>query len=601
VRGFRVYKPVPDGTQTSGYRFQADGIPLWIAAAPPDRNLYTAMPDGTIVPFRPGNAPQLAPLMGLPASEAEAVSAAVRVMPLGAIIDSTPAIMNPPSLDPPPDPAYPAFAKLHDKRRTLLWVGTNRGVLEAIDARTGVEVWGFVPPNLLPKLKSLREGQTIGGFTYFMDASPRISDVLVPGRCDDAHPELCWRTHLVVGQGPGGTFYQSFDVTLDGLDAAVAPDGNDPAALLAFFSNPSRITLNWSFPRYSRFDPTPTATTPFGDLHASATEVEKTVGQTWSAPAIGQLVSGAGPYSVLVGSGFLPFSIQQQRHASTAGTTFYLLNATDGSVHASMDAGNDGLNETSDGCGVVANDCQQIKNALQADPVAAGESDQRFITRAYLGDLDGAVWRFDITLDTAFRPAIATKTKLFPNAPGNSDQPIFSSMATVNVAGLNQYIFFGTGSDLLPSTDVSTVYHLLGINDNGTVPAPKTVDVALAKTASLSVDEKVTAVPAVAGDIVFFTTTRFSSAACTAPSANLYALTFLGGPAYDTNADNLFNGSDSVRVTTIAGERATAPFVVDQHLVLGAGGRVSLFGDPADFNNGVGNAGVRILSWREVR
>jgi hypothetical protein len=26
-----------------------------------------------------------------------------------------------------------------------------------------------------------------------------------------------------------------------------------------------------------------------------------------------------------------------------------------------------------------------------------------------------------------------------------------------------------------------------------------------------------------------------------------------------------------------------------------------MFGDPQDFNNGVGQAGVRILSWREVR
>jgi Tfp pilus tip-associated adhesin PilY1 len=404
-----------------------------------------------------------------------------------------------------------------------------------------------------------------------------------------------------VGQGAGGTFYQSFDVTLDGLDAAVAPDGNDTSTLLAFFSSPSPITLNWSFPRYSHFDPASTARTPFGDLHASATDLEKTVGQTWSAPAVGQIVSGAGPYSVLVGSGFLPFSIQQQRQVSSAGTTFYILNASDGSVYAAMDVGTDGLNENSDGCGVVANDCRQIKNALQADPVAAGASDQRFITRAYFGDLDGAVWRFDVILDGSSRPAIGAKTRLFPDGTGNGDQPIFGSMATVNIAGLNQYIFFGTGSDLLPSTGAATVYHLLGINDNGTVPAPRTFAVALAKTASLSVDEKVTALPAVAGDIVFFTTTTFSSAGCTAPNANLYALTFLGGPAYDTNADNVLDGSDRVRVTTITGERATAPFIVDQHLVLGAGGTVSVFGDPADYNNGVGSAAVRILSWREVR
>jgi hypothetical protein len=605
LRGFRVYKPVADGTQISDYRFEADGTPLWVAAAPSsadDRNLYTALPDGSLIALRASSAAQLAPLMNLTDPiDAAAVITAFRTMPLGAIIDSTPAIMSAPSLDPPPDPAYPAFATLHEKRRAIVWVGTNRGILEALDARTGLELWGFVPLNLLPKLKTLRDGQTVGAFKYFMDGSAKISDVLVPEACDVLHPELCWRTHLIVGEGPGGTFYQSFDVTLDGLDTAVAPDRDDAAALLAFFSNPSRITLNWSFPKYSHFDP---KIAPYGDLHATnATAVERTVGQTWSDPAVGQIVGGNGPYSVLLGSGFLPYATEQQdnRQGVVAGTTFYILNATDGTVYASMDVGSDGINETSNDCRLDAKGCKQMKNALQTDPVPTGAADQRFITQAYLGDLDGQVWRFDIALDGSSKPTIAAKIKLYPNTPGHSDQPIFGSMATVNVAGLNQYIFFGTGSDLLPSTDASTVYHLIGINDNGTVPAPKTVDQALAKTASLSADEKVTAFPAVAGDIVFFTTTTFSSAACTAPNANLYALTFLGGPAYDTNNDSVFNGSDSVKVTTVAGERATAPFIVDQHLMMGVGGNVSVFGDPADFNNGVGNAGVRILSWREVR
>jgi hypothetical protein len=39
----------------------------------------------------------------------------------------------------------------------------------------------------------------------------------------------------------------------------------------------------------------------------------------------------------------------------------------------------------------------------------------------------------------------------------------------------------------------------------------------------------------------------------------------------------------------------------DRHLVFGSGGTVALFGDPANFSNGLGNAAVRILSWREVR
>jgi hypothetical protein len=35
--------------------------------------------------------------------------------------------------------------------------------------------------------------------------------------------------------------------------------------------------------------------------------------------------------------------------------------------------------------------------------------------------------------------------------------------------------------------------------------------------------------------------------------------------------------------------------------MFGAASNVAVFGDAQDFNNGVGQAAVRILSWREVR
>jgi len=34
VRAYRVYKPVVDNTQPSGWKFQSDGTPLWAACAP---------------------------------------------------------------------------------------------------------------------------------------------------------------------------------------------------------------------------------------------------------------------------------------------------------------------------------------------------------------------------------------------------------------------------------------------------------------------------------------------------------------------------------------------------------------------------------------
>ena len=174
----------------------------------------------------------------------------------------------------------------------------------------------------------------------------------------------------------------------------------------------------------------------------------------------------------------------------------------------------------------------------------------------------------------------------------------------------------------MPSNGVNQSYSLLVLLDNGAT-ATKTAEILLERTdspATTGGDEKVTSFPAVAGDIVFFTTTTYSpTTPCTPYSANLYAFTFIGGPAYDTNGDgSLSTGStsggkgkgktgggstsaDSQKVFSAAGVRATAPFIVDQHLVFSAGGSIQMFGDPNDFNNGIGQAGVRILSWRQVK
>jgi len=111
--------------------------------------------------------------------------------------------------------------------------------------------------------------------------------------------------------------------------------------------------------------------------------------------------------------------------------------------------------------------------------------------------------------------------------------------------------------------------------------------------------------PSVAGDIVFYTTTvEAASTPCADYTSNLYAVTYAGGAAYDANANGKLDNNESKVAMTLAG-RATAPFIVDQHLYFGttsaAGANLESFGDPQDFNNGMGQVGVRILSWREIR
>ena len=143
-----------------------------------------------------------------------------------------------------------------------------------------------------------------------------------------------------------------------------------------------------------------------------------------------------------------------------------------------------------------------------------------------------------------------------------------------------------------------------GILDTGSAVV-KAVDHPLAKASTgggLTVDERVTAHPAVAGGIVFFTTTTFKSAGCPCEDANLYALTILGGPAYDTTGDGVVTAADSPLVSTVAGQRATAPFIADQHLAFGtSGGSLEMYGDPRGFNAVAHPGGLRILAWREIQ
>jgi hypothetical protein len=147
-----------------------------------------------------------------------------------------------------------------------------------------------------------------------------------------------------------------------------------------------------------------------------------------------------------------------------------------------------------------------------------------------------------------------------------------------------------------------TVFKLVGVLDNGgsgTVTFAHT----LSKVDGTGDDEVVSGFPAVAGDVVFFTTTSLKPQnPCLMPDANLYALTFVGSAAYDATGDNKVTNGETPKVKTLAGAgRATAPFIVDQHLVFGAGNTVQVFGDQDDYNNGVGHVGVRILSWRDLR
>jgi Tfp pilus tip-associated adhesin PilY1 len=247
--------------------------------------------------------------------------------------------------------------------------------------------------------------------------------------------------------------------------------------------------------------------------------------------------------------------------------------------------------------GLISN---PIKNAIQADVTASGAYNSPVVTRAYVGDLDGRYWRMDLTATGGI-----TQTLML-----DSGQPIYSSSAMLFVGSADRYLFFGTGSDILAAQTPggSGTFKLYGLKDGSSTPvfAKSLAAVSGAATASPTNGERPTSAPTVAGDIVFFTTTTDSATVdcVTEALSKLYAFTYLGSAAYDSNGNGNISNNESPIVSTSQG-RATAPFIVDQHLFMSTtrsiGVGVVILGDSEDFNNGVGQIGLRILSWREIR
>ena len=118
VRAFRAFRPVVDDSRPSGYAFVSDGTPLWPnvddrletrgrARTPrnsADRNIFTYVPGHGMLSFSLSNASLLSKHLG--EIDAEALIPFVRELPLGPVVGSTPALMEPPSQEPPPDSDY---------------------------------------------------------------------------------------------------------------------------------------------------------------------------------------------------------------------------------------------------------------------------------------------------------------------------------------------------------------------------------------------------------------------------------------------------------------------------------------------------------------
>src|SRR5262245_424028 len=147
-----------------------------------------------------------------------------RAWKLGDIFHSTPVLVTPPILA-LNDSSYQAFKTAQANRTKVLIAGANDGMVHAFRESDGVELWAFIPPDLLDNLKILAD--TGADHQFFVDSSPIATDIKISG---------VWKTIVVFGMRRGGPFYYALDIT----------DTTNPQWMWSFTD--AKIAESWSEP-----------------------------------------------------------------------------------------------------------------------------------------------------------------------------------------------------------------------------------------------------------------------------------------------------------------------------------------------------------------
>ncbi|HQR29045.1 MAG TPA: PilC/PilY family type IV pilus protein [Anaeromyxobacteraceae bacterium] len=170
--------------------------------------------------------------------------------------------------------AYEKYRLDNRMRRRVVLVGANDGMLHAFDAGvpsscdshgvcsysagsgTGGELWAFIPPDLLPRLKDmLRTHQ------YMVDGSVMLRDVWVDGGASGTgtkdHVKQADEFHTVAifGERSGGTQYTALDVT--------TPDDYTKVKMLWTFPQPLTTDAFYMGQSWADFAPRPPPIGPF--------------------------------------------------------------------------------------------------------------------------------------------------------------------------------------------------------------------------------------------------------------------------------------------------------------------------------------------------
>jgi len=343
-----------------------------------------------------------------------------RTHKLGDIVASAPLYVGPPNgLAQTAD--YFQFAITNQNRTPVIYVGANDGMLHALNAATGSEMFAYIPNGVFNNLIKLVNPFYNQQHQFFVNGSPRSADVKFAS-------DGSWHTVLVSPLGAGGN-------TLFGLDIS-APD-----AIVSGGEGALAEAALWEF-----------------------SDVD--MGLSFSEPAINNTAAG---WAVFFGNGY---------DSPNQKPVLYAVDPQcGGRVGAGPCTGTVPFFAKIDLCAKVAGVCNAaLANGLSSVTVvnSYGQVSAPANT-VYAGDLQGNIWRVDITNSN---PANWVVSVIYQARDINGNiQPITTVPAvTLNPEFpqlLGTMVYVGTGQ-LLGVGDLSTtgVQSIYGIFDPPTGSAP---------------------------------------------------------------------------------------------------------------------------------
>lgn len=524
---------------------------------------------------------------------------------LGDIINSDPRFVgeqnngyNVPNTDSAGEPAdsYFDYVTAKANRTPLVIVGANDGMVHAFNGDTGVEEFAYVPSTLFKK-RTASPGSTPGllaltepdyDHQFYADGSFGLGDV---------YNNSSWKTYLVGGLGAGGRGVFALNVT--------AREAFGTAGVLWERTAPDTNT-------------TTGAQADWNDL-----------GYVMGEPTIARVKTSnndPGTWVAIFGNGY----------ASNSGkAALYIVNATSGTLLKK----------------IVVNDPTTATLINGLSTVTPFLDSNRFVTHVYGGDLQGNLWKFDLT---------ATNTNgwaaqpLFQAKKGTVRQPITSKVRVVSHPNGGRLVTFGTGKYLetIDKTNIA-LQSLYGIwdrgqNNDGTVSqnqlvqqtitsevtsngrefravSQNTVDwntkfgwyMDLQPSSSTAVGERVISMPLVNKDRVLFSTfTPLSDPCLSGGESFILGINVLTGgrldaAIFDVNGDTVFNDGDKISCGNGSSCDASG-FKLNDGSLDSPG---AIFGDGFDslYSSGLGDGGIEQntaagsggkpgrMSWRQVQ